>query len=178
VIGPLACPAVSSSIEGCPSADKDQPTRLRGLGNEMLADDAFGLLVAHRVEQLHPPGVEVVYTSESGFHLLDYVQNVTHLIVVNTLETGRADPGALYILREGDVQSAPGGSPHFIGLFETLALGRKLGLSVPDHVTILAVEPADCLTVGGPIHPAVEAAIPRVVRLVREIVQHPSGRDL
>jgi hydrogenase maturation protease len=144
----------------------------------MLADDAFGLLVAHRVEQLHPPGVEVVYTSESGFHLLDYVQNVTHLIAVDTIQTGRADPGALYILREGDVQSAPGGSPHFIGLFETLALGRKLGLSVPDHVTILAVEPADCLTVGGPIHPAVEAAIPRVVRLVREIVQHPSGRDL
>ena len=111
MIGPLACPAVSSSIEGCPSADKDQPTRLRGLGNEMLADDAFGLLVAHRVEQLHPPGVEVVYTSESGFHLLDYVQNVTHLIVVNTLETGRAAPGTLYILREGHIWSTPGGAP-------------------------------------------------------------------
>jgi len=148
--------------------------RLLALGNEILADDAFGILAARQIEELALPNLEVVCTAESGLHLLDYVQNVTHLIVVDTIQTGRADPGALYILREGDIQSAPGGSPHFIGLFETLALGRKLGLSVPDQVTILAVEPADCLTLGGPVHPAVQAAIPRVVRLIQDIAQNQS----
>ena len=74
------------------------------------------------------------------------------------------------MVREEDVAGPPGGSPHFIGLFETLALGSALGLRVPAEVTIIAVEAFDCLTLGGPMHPAVAAAIPRVVELVRYLI--------
>jgi len=142
------------------------PVRVLGLGNELLADDAFGILVAQEIQRLAPGQVEVVCTPESGFSLLDYVLGTPRLLVVDAIQTGRAEPGTLHEFAEGDVASAPGNSPHFVGLFETLALARKLGLPAPCDVRILAVEAADCLTVGGPMHPAVRAAIPEAVRLI------------
>lgn len=143
-------------------------TRVLCLGNELMADDSFALRVAARLRKSPLPGVEVVSTENVGFHLLDHILNVSRLIVVDTLITGKAKPGTIYQLRADDLAAASGTFPHALGLLEILALARKLGLQTPNQVVLLAVEPADCLTVGGAMHPAVKAAVPRVVRLVRE----------
>jgi len=145
--------------------------RVLGLGNEILADDAFGILAARRLAELFPPDqVDVVSSSESGLHLLDYVTGVRRLVVIDTMETGRTAPGELLVVREQDVRSTPGVAPHGLGLFEALALGRKLGFDVAEEVTIIAVEAADCLTLGGDMHPAVAAALPRVVAMVGKLI--------
>ena len=60
------------------------------------------------------------------------------------------------------------GLQHYIGLFEALGLGRALGLSVPHEVTIITVQPADCVTVGGSMHPSVSAAMQPVLQIVME----------
>lgn len=142
--------------------------RLLGLGNEILADDAFGIRVAQEAAWRLPAGeVEVVFCSASGFHLLDYLLDVRRLVVVDTVVTGSAEPGTIYVVREGEIDTAPAGAAHGAGLFDALALARRLGLPAAEDVVIIAVEAADCLTLGGPMHPAVEAAIPRVLEIVQ-----------
>jgi hydrogenase maturation protease len=147
--------------------------RLLGLGNEILGDDALGILIARQAEQSFPPEeVEVVSSSESGLHLLDHVVDVERLIVVDTIQTRGAEPGTVYVVKEGDMPVAAGAdSLHRMGLFDTLALARRLGLRTAEDVTIIAVEAADCLTVGGEMHPAVAAAMPRVMGAIREMVR-------
>jgi hydrogenase maturation protease len=145
--------------------------RVLCLGNDLLADDALGSVVAELIRQSVPPEVEVVSTSETGFHLLDYVLNTPRLIVIDTILTGAAAPGTIYVLEENDFTTAPGGSPHYIGLQETLALGRALDLLVPETVVALAVEAADCTTLGGAMHPAVRAAIPALLDKVRQMLE-------
>jgi hydrogenase maturation protease len=140
--------------------------RLLGLGNEILADDAFGILVAQEVERRFQGRIEVAHSSAAGFDLMDHLLGAGRLLVVDTIVTGRAKPGAISVFTADSVQPAPGGSPHFLGLFEVLAVGRKLDLDVPKETIIIAVEASDCTTVGGPIHPDVQAAIPAVVELV------------
>ena len=141
--------------------------RLLGLGNEILADDAFGILVAKEVERRFQGRIEVVHSSSAGYDLMDHLLGAQRLLVVDTIVTGRARPGAISIFTADRVQpAAPGGSPHFLGLFEVLAVGRKLHLDVPREIIVIAVEASDCITVGGPIHPDVQAAIPEVVELV------------
>jgi hydrogenase maturation protease len=148
--------------------------RVLGLGNEILADDALGLLAARELAKLFPPDeVEVVESSESGLHLLDHVTNVPCLVVIDSVQTGRAAPGTIFEVREQDVRAAPGNSAHGTGLFDALALARKLGLPVPSEVVILAVEAADCFTLGGPMHPAVAAALPQVVEQAKALIQAP-----
>lgn len=146
--------------------------RVLGLGNEILSDDAFGILAARRIGEMYPQ-VDVVCTPESGFHLLDAVLGASRLIVVDTIQTRRAEPGTVYEVRENGLPFEPGGSPHRIGLFETLALARSLELPAPDDVTVVAVEAADCLTVGGPMDPRVEAAMPQVLGAVSAIIEAP-----
>ncbi len=152
-------------------------TRVLCLGNSLLADDAFGLAVAARLRHLRPD-IEVCESSTSGFDLLDHTLGARRLLVIDTVQSSTLSPGTVSIFHEKDVQSAPGGSPHYVGLFEALRLGKALGLEVPEEVLIIAVEPADCLTVGGGMHPAVLAAIPDVLKIVDEQTITPcSERD-
>jgi len=141
------------------STETDWPIRLLGLGNELLADDAFGILVAREVRRRLGDAVDVVTSSASGFHLLDEVTGTARLLVIDTVQTGSALPGSLRVLTEDQVRSASGQSPHFLGLFDVLRITRALGLPVPRSVVILAVEAFDCVTVGGPMHTAVKGAI-------------------
>ena len=144
--------------------------RLLGLGNEILADDAFGILAAREVARRFQGEIEVVQSSSAGYDLMDHLLGARRLLVVDTIVTGRARPGAISVFTADRVQPAPGGSPHFLGLFEVLAVGRKLHLDVPKEIIVIAVEASDCITVGGPIHPDVQAAIPEVVELVGQFL--------
>jgi hydrogenase maturation protease len=132
-----------------------------------LADDGFGLVVAEQLRTLMP-GLEVVETPESGFYLLDYTLGCSRLVVIDTMVTGSREAGTVCVFRESDLSCPHGSSPHYVGLFETLALGKALGLPVPQEVTIVAVEASDCLTIGGEMTSEVRAAIPRVIELVKK----------
>ncbi len=141
--------------------------RLVGLGNEILGDDAFGILVAREVGgRVSSSDVEVMTSSLSGLHLLDAILDCSRLIIVDTVVTGHAEPGTIYILGEHDLPAARAQCPHGIGLFDALALARQLELHVPDDVTVIAIEAADCLTVGGQMHPALQAAVAKVADLI------------
>jgi len=150
------------------SAAGESVTRILCLGNDLLGDDSLGGMVAAQVRQFAPANVEVLSTPETGFHLLDYVLNVDRLIVVDTVVTGLAPPGTVYEFCDTDLRSLPGVSPHYVGLFEALAVARHLCLPAAEQALILAVEANDCLTVGGDMHPAVVAAIPVLVKKVRD----------
>lgn len=146
--------------------------RLLGLGNDILADDAFGVEVARRARALFSAEeLDVVASSASGLHLLDHVTGCSRLIVVDTVQTCRAEPGTLYIVNEDGAPPAAGDTPHCLGLFDALRLARALRLITPVQVTIVAVEPADCVTIGGEMHPAVTAAIPRALEVVARIAR-------
>jgi len=121
--------------------------------------------------------MDVVFITDSGFHLIDYLAEIQLLVVVDSIQTGTVSPGTLYVARSSDMKSAYGPSPHYVGLLETLQLAKQLLLNVPKDIIILAVEAADCLTLGGKMHDAVKSAVGLVTELVAEIAQRwePAG---
>ena len=120
--------------------------------------------------------VEVVSSSQAGFHVMDQLLGVSRLVVVDCIQTGAAKPGTVYVLDEHAVRPAPGVSSHSLGIFEVLAVARRLGLPAPAECVIVAVEAADCTTVGGSMHPDVEAAIPAVMEWIgRFLAVEPGG---
>ena len=153
------------------TGNEHRGVRVLGLGSEVLSDDALGILVASEVERLYPGQAEVVCSSSAGFGLLDELLGASRLLVVDTIITGGSKPGTIYVLTADQLQTAPGGSPHFLGLFEVLAVGRQLHLAVPQQTVVIAVEASDCTTVGGAIHPDVRSAIPGVVEMVGRFLE-------
>src|SRR3989304_3581521 len=161
----------------CPPERLDRvATRVLCLGNPLLADDAFGAAVAAALPGCVPPEGGGGRSEGTGFGLLDDLLNTGRLIVVDTVQTETAEPGTVYCVREGDLRTAPGPSPHYVGLFEMLALAPPPRLPRPQEGVILAVEAADCITVGGTMHPAVRAAVPVIVGQVASIVGGELGR--
>jgi hydrogenase maturation protease len=144
--------------------------RVLGLGNEILADDAIGILAAREIARRFGGAVEVVCSQASGFDLWEELAGASCAVLVDAVQTGAAPPGTLHILTEEQVRAAPAAAPHGIGLIEALAAARHLGLPVPERLIIVGVEAADCVTVGGEMHPDVRAAAVRVADAVGELL--------
>jgi hydrogenase maturation protease len=113
-----------------------------GLGNDILTDDAIGLIVAREVGcQLEPDEpIEARSTTEMGLALLDEITGYDGLVLVDAVQTGRAPAGHVHELVVDDLHVLPSVTPHFLGIGETLALGRLLGLPMPERVRILGIE--------------------------------------
>lgn len=149
-------------------------TLVLGLGNELLSDDAVGIVVTRAVRERLPaedPDVCVVESSLSGLALLDLFFGYDRVVVVDGIHTGRRPPGSISLLRPDDLRSVVAPSPHYAGLPELLAVAWNLGLPFPTDVRILAVETQDPWTIGGtlsvPVRGAVEEVTARVLAILR-----------
>lgn len=146
-----------------------------GLGNDILCDDAVGLRVVREVRRHISPGesIEVQETEEMGLCLLDFIAGFGGLVLVDSVQRGSVPPGFLHEIDADDLRRLPGSSPHFLGVGETLALGRHLGLTMPERVRIVAIEVAEPHVLSVEMTPALQAAVPgavaRVLTLAREL---------
>ncbi len=141
---------------------------LLGLGNDILSDDAVGLNIARDIRKRlsDTDEIEVRETSEMGLSLLDFIVGFDDLVLVDAVQTGRATPGFLHEFNGDGLKVLPPVSPHFLGIGEVLALGRRLGLSVPRTVKVFAVEVMDPFTVGACMTPPLEQVFPAVVERI------------
>jgi hydrogenase maturation protease len=132
-----------------------------GLGNDILTDDAVGLHVVQAVRErlADEAGIEVKATTEMGLALLDEIAGRESLVLVDSVQTGKAPAGRIHEIGPAGLSSVARTSPHFLGVGETLALGQKLGLTMPRRIRIFAIEVADPLTLGTRLTPAVERAV-------------------
>ena len=161
--------AVSAAVRD--QAGTSSPSKqalLLGLGNDLLTDDAIGLRVAREVRRslADHHWISVGETPEMGLALLDLVVGYGTLILVDAIQTNNTPPGFVHELEDKDLNLLAGGSPHFLGVGELLALGRELGLSVPTRVKIFAIEVLDPYTVGTQMTPPLNEALPGIVRQV------------
>ena len=147
-------------------------TLVLGLGNDILTDDGVGLWIARRLQQEFQDYsfIEVRETCEMGLALLGHLVGFEQAFILDSIQTGKADPGVLYELDPGTLARLAGPTPHFLGVGEVLALGQQLGLKMPARVKIFAVEVADPFSLGTSLSPSVEEAFPAVVHRIRAAV--------
>ena len=144
-----------------------------GLGNDILTDNAIGLRVVQALQRelAGHPALDIRQTTEMGLALLDFITGSRAVFIVDSIQTGKAPPGSLHELDAAALHQITGRTPHFVGVTETLALGRHLGLPMPEQVTIFAIEVEDPFTVGTALTPALEAALPGLVARIRSALQ-------
>jgi hydrogenase maturation protease len=141
-----------------------------GLGNPILSDDGAGIRVAQEVDnQLNDPQITVAETSEAGLSLLDSIVGYDQVIIIDVIQTKEGRAGQIYRMEPEDFSFAKHfSSPHQINLVTALELGNALDLSMPQKITIFAVEAKDITTFSEKCTPEVEQAIPKLVKMVME----------
>ncbi len=165
--------AVNESLASSESPAPARPLLLLGLGNDILTDDAVGLFV---VRELRPTlaahhSIDIHETTEMGLALLDFIAGYRTVVIVDSIQTGKAPPGFLHELDAPALNQLTGRTPHFVGVSETLALGRQLGLAMPEQVKIFAIEVEDPFTLGTAMTPALQLALPGILQRISAALQ-------
>ena len=165
---PLILTAVSQSHTPSELPVPAGQVLLLGLGNDILTDDAVGLHVVRelRLKLAAHPSIDIRETTEMGLALLDFITGYRVVVIVDSIQTGKAPLGFLHELDACALNQLTGRTPHFVGVSETLALGKKLGLVVPEQVKIFAIEVEDPFTVSTDMTPALQSALPGIVERI------------
>jgi hydrogenase maturation protease len=142
-----------------------------GLGNDILGDDAVGLLVARRLRAFLPAGVEVVESGGGGLDLLDRLEGFDRALLIDSILTGKRPPGTLVEFSAVELRHNAAPSPHYAGLPTVIELAESLGLEFPSDFRVLAVEIANPYEVVERLSPQVAAAVPAMAERARVIVQ-------
>ena len=151
-------------------------TLVLGVGNELRSDDGVGSVVARLLqEEALGEGVEVVDGAAGGLDLIFEMQDYARVVIVDAARMGLA-PGAVRVVvrEEIEVRVQPLASLHSLGLADVLELAELAG--VAPQVRVVAVEPAEVLP-GMSLSPAVQAAVPEIVRTVKELVGCPAWAE-
>ncbi len=139
-----------------------------GLGNPFLMDDGVGVRAAQLLAARLAGGqVDVRESSWGGMRFLDLLAGYGRAIILDAIEWRRGPPGTVYRLTADEaVPTVRAMSYHDLSLGSALALGRALDIPLPVETVFFAVEAEATHTFGEQLTPAVEAALPEVVRRV------------
>ena len=147
-----------------------------GLGNPVLTDDAAGLRVIEELERLlaaRPiPGVTVEASMRAGFELIDLLHGYRYALIVDCLDIPDPVPGQLRRLTLESVEGmARLVNVHELSISSAFKLGRHMGIALPEHVEIFAIEAGDVRTIGEELTPAVAAAVKPLAHMVYNRLQ-------
>ena len=143
-------------------------TLVLALGNPFLSDDSVGLNVARAVEgRFNQQEITVMETSLAGLSLLDLLIGYDRVIIIDAIQTREGKVGQVYRLKPEALDATRHVStPHDVNFATALELGNRLGLALPQQITIFAVEVEDIATFGDRCTRRVEETIPVVADMV------------
>ncbi|MFB3922236.1 MAG: hydrogenase maturation protease [Terriglobia bacterium] len=159
------------SANGSETDFEPAPILILGLGNEMLKDDAVGIHVAEELRGKLPEEVEVRSTSSFGLSLLDELIDREKVLVIDSYVPREFVGSEIQECNLDEVGEAESTSPHFVGLGEIREVMRKLGLSFPCEVHILAIPVSDPTTFSYEMTPAVAALVDEATARARRVVK-------
>lgn len=144
-----------------------------GVGNVLLSDDGVGVHAIRRLEEVVrlPEEVQVLDGGTKGLDLLQYLEGVSHLLIVDAVEVDEP-PGTLRRLAGEEVPAylSLKMSPHEIGLPDML-FAAQLRELYPDEVVIWGVQPATTevgLELSPPVASILDALVEAVVKELEE----------
>jgi hydrogenase maturation protease len=156
--------------------DRAGRTLIVGLGSPILRDDAAGLHVARALaERLPSDRFSVVEAGTSGLRLLLLLEGWERAAIVDAMSEpldAHADlrPGRLNRLSLDELRSTLTlNTSHEASLADTLALGRMMGMTLPQEIAIFGIEVEDPFTFSEQMSPGVAE---RVDSIAQEIAEH------
>ena len=146
-------------------------TLVLGLGNPLLGDDSVGLKVAALVRERlgGREDVDVAEEEAGGLRLMERMTGYDRAVLVDACVSG-APPGTIRRLGPEELPTQRTAIAHGIDLPRALALGRSLGLPMPEVVRVVAIEAESVLEFRESMTPAVADAVePAVAAVLDEV---------
>lgn len=141
-----------------------------GIGNDILSDDAVGLVAARKLRGELSNDVEVEEAYGLGLELLETLEGYEYALLLDAVMTGQREPGTIMEFTQNDFAPEISSSPHYVGLPEVFKMAEKLHIPFPKEIRILALEVEDPYHIHEGLTVAVEEAIPALIKKAKEII--------
>ena len=129
-----------------------------------MSDDGVGVMVAQKLQRNYrfPDNVEIMDGGTLGLDLLPKLENITHLILIDAVETGNKAGTCIRLYgAELPIALETKISPHQMGLKDLLAVSELMGHS-PQEMVLIGVQPGSIeMEIG--LTPEVEARLDALV---------------
>lgn len=151
-------------------------TRIIGLGNSILTDDGVGIYAVREVSRrLAEAGIvdaiDIVESEVAGFALMELMTGWKRVILVDSIQFDDVAPGTVIKIQPDDLRTSLRiRSVHEIDLPTLVAFGRKLGIPMPETITIIGIQAEDALTLGETLTESAQRGMMKAVDLVLQEV--------
>lgn len=154
----------------------EKETLVLGVGNLLLKDEGVGIHVIQALEKENLPAhVHLMDGGTGGLHLLSWLQGYDRIIMIDaTLDNN--PPGTVRLIRPRYASDFPPlMSAHEIGLKDMIDAMILTG-DLPEDTHLIVISALHINEVGMELTPEVQAAIPEVIRMIRELVSKSASR--
>ena len=154
------------------SEQTDDVILVVGLGSPIMSDDAIGLIVAQKIEDMHLDKVETRQEAVGGLDIIPVLWGYRHAIIVDAIKTEQYEPGTIMIFDPEDFEpTITNASAHDINLATAMAIGRDMEPEqMPVSVRFVAIEVEDLQTMREGLTEKVEAAVEPAVNAVKYLI--------
>ncbi|MGD8979644.1 MAG: hydrogenase maturation protease [candidate division WOR-3 bacterium] len=140
-----------------------------GIGNPYRCDDAVGIKVAEQLsKKLKHNNIEIKWGTIDGVAILDEIVGYDQVIFIDSVKTGKVDPGTICKIDPLSFSNAHSFSSHGINFVAALEFGKRFNLKMPEKTDIYAIEIEDNDTFSEECTPKVSAAISELVAAITE----------
>jgi hydrogenase maturation protease len=142
-------------------------TIVLGLGNTSFGDDGVGVLIARELKnKISDSQVEVAEAAVCGLDVVELVSGFQKAILIDAIVTPGGTPGSIYRLDLSQVDVSRERVSHKIDFLTAFQLAKKLGMELPENLTVLAVEAENIEDSTEKCTDKVSSAIPPCVEMI------------
>jgi hydrogenase maturation protease len=144
-----------------------------GIGNILWGDEGFGVRAVEEFHRLFeaPENGAIVDGGTQGLYLVHFIEENDYVLVFDAIDYG-LEPGTLKLVSDEAVPKFTGAkkmSLHQTGFQEVLSAADLLG-RYPEKLALVGCQPLDLENWGGPLTPAVRAAIGPAIEIARSVL--------
>jgi hydrogenase maturation protease len=158
--------------------DEKYKTLIIGLGNPILGDDGIGwraveAFCAQYKSSLSKQSVDFDFLSVGGLSLMESMVGYERAILVDAALTGNHPFGFVSLSGLEQLPNVAQGhmsSSHDTTLQTALAVGRKMGASLPNEIWVITIEAENTYEFSEQLSPPLEKAIPQVAEFIGHLL--------
>ena len=144
---------------------------LLALGNDILGDDAAGLVASRELRKQFHGQIDIVETSIAGFALLDYLAGYEKVLILDSMVGTDHSQGSVRELTVKAFRSQAFSSPHYVGLMDVIELAERLEIDFPKDIRILVIEVSDPFVLREGLTQEIDLQLPRFVDEAEKILR-------
>ncbi|MCX6243847.1 MAG: hydrogenase maturation protease [Bacteroidetes bacterium] len=151
----------------------DEKILILGIGNDILKDDGIGpRLVKDLQKSSFPEGISFKTSSMGGLEILELIRDYHTVMILDAIKTKDGNPGDVYYFNPSDFHETMHLSNlHDVNFITALELAKKIKLSIPETIHIIAVEILEDMEFGRSLSPELEEKYPEILSRVQEHLQ-------